>query len=45
MLRNGINQGANGLHEAEELLICDQTHKTETITLLNNAVLNKVVIK
>lgn len=45
MLRDGVNQGANGLHDAEELLICDQTKKKKNIALLNSAVLNKVVIK
>lgn len=43
MLGDGIDQGANGLHDAQELLIWDQ--KGETITLRSSDVLNNSVIK
>lgn len=37
ILRDGIDQGANGLHDAEELLICGQTK----IMILNSDIMNK----
>lgn len=36
VLRDGVNQGADGLHDAEELLVCDGTNK-ESVTLSNPA--------
>lgn len=43
MLGDGVHQGANGLHDAEELLVWDQ--KGETITLMSSDVSNGSVIQ